>query len=74
MTERTLDLHGAICPDPLLEVKAAMEGLSSGDRLVVLLDYPLAVDNITRWGQGAGHQVEVEKTGPGKWRLVLAKA
>lgn len=73
MTERTLDLHGAVCPDPLLQVKAATEGLARGDRLVVLLDYPLAVDSIARWAKGAGHGVEVEKTGPGQWRLVLVK-
>ncbi len=73
MTERTLDLHGAICPDPLLQVQAVMGELSSGDRLIVSLDYPLAVENITRWARGAGHQVEAEKTAPGEWRLVLVK-
>ena len=74
MTERTLDLYGAVCPDPLLQVRSVMETLAAGDRLVVLLDYPLAVENITRWAQGAGHQVaELEKTGPGEWRMVLVK-
>ncbi|MFQ5692664.1 MAG: sulfurtransferase TusA family protein [Nitrospinota bacterium] len=74
MTERTLDLHGAICPDPLIQVQMAMEGLAAGDRLVVLLDYPLAVENITRWAESAGHRVEeVEKPSPGEWRLVLVK-
>lgn len=73
MTEQTLDLYGAICPDPLLQVQAVMGGLTTGDRLVVLLDYPLAVENISRWAKGAGLQMEVEKTGASAWKLTLVK-
>ena len=74
MTERTLDLHGAICPDPLLQVQSTMRTLAKGDRLVVLLDYPLSVDTISRWAQGNGHEVaKLEKTGASEWRLVLVK-
>ncbi len=74
MTERTLDLHGAICPDPLLQVQSTMRTLAKGDRLVVLLDYPLSVDTISRWAQGNGHEVvELGKTGASGWRLVLVR-
>jgi TusA-related sulfurtransferase len=73
MTEQTLDLHGAVCPDPLLQVQAAMGGLTSGGRLVVLVDYPLAVENIGRWAKGAGHPMDLEKTGPSAWKLTLVK-
>jgi TusA-related sulfurtransferase len=50
-----------------------MGGLTSGDRLVVLLDYPLAVENISRWAKGAGLQVDLEKTGASAWKLTLVK-
>ncbi len=73
MTERTLALHGVICPDPLLQVQSAMRALAKGDRLVVLLDYPLSVDTISRWAQGNGHETELEKTGSSEWRLVLIR-
>jgi len=41
MKEQTLDLRGQVCPDPLFQVQAAMEGLAGGDRLIALVDYPL---------------------------------
>ena len=47
MKEQTLDLRGQVCPDPLFQVQSAMEGLAGGDRLIALVDYPLAVDNIS---------------------------
>ena len=73
VTEQILDLHGAVCPDPLLQVQAATSGLPSGGRLVVLLDYPPAVENISRWAKGAGLQVDLEKTGASAWKLTLVK-
>lgn len=67
-----LDLRGEICPYPLFESKKAMEDLAPGDRLVVLVDYPLALDNITRWAENAGHAVvQVEELGAAEWRIVL---
>ena len=73
MKEQTLDLRGQVCPDPLFQVQAAMEGLAGGDRLIALVDYPLAVDNISRWAKRAGHDVTAEKVSGGEWRLVLVK-
>ncbi len=72
---QTLDVRGEICPYPLFETKSAMEKLPSGGRLEVLIDYPLALDNITRWAQNAGHKVvEVVKLGASEWRIVLERA
>ncbi len=73
MTEQTLDLQGAICPDPLPQVQAVMGRLAIGDRLVVSPDYPLAVENISRWAKDAGLPMEVEKTGVCAWKLTLVK-
>lgn len=70
----TLDVRGEICPYPLFEAKAAMEKLASGSKLEVLIDYPLALDNITRWAENAGHTVvSVEKQGASEWRIVLQR-
>ena len=74
-TTQTLDVRGEICPYPLFETKKALEKLPSGARLEVLIDYPLALDNITRWAENAGHKVvEVVKLGASEWRLVLERA
>lgn len=73
-TVQTLDVRGEICPYPLFESKAAIEGLSAGERLEVLIDYPLALDNITRWATNAGHEVvEVIEVGHSEWRIVIER-
>ena len=40
---------------------------------IALVDYPLAVDNISRWAKRAGHAVTAEKVSGSEWRLVLVK-
>ncbi|MEX2502109.1 MAG: sulfurtransferase TusA family protein [Trueperaceae bacterium] len=71
----TLDVRGEICPYPLFEAKKALEALPSGATLEVLIDYPLALDNVTRWAENAGHQVSsVEELGASEWRIVLTRA
>ena len=74
MTEHVLDVRGEICPYPLTETRQKMAALRPGDRLVVWVDYPLAADNVPRWARNAGHRVvEVTKTGPSEWKIVLEK-
>lgn len=71
----TLDVRGEICPYPLFEAKKALEAAPEGARLEVWIDYPLALDNITRWAENAGHEVvEVEKTGASEWKIVLRRS
>jgi tRNA 2-thiouridine synthesizing protein A len=72
---QTLDVRGEICPYPLFETRKKLEALAPGSRLEVLIDYPLALDNITRWAEGAGHSVlEVEEVGASEWRIVIERA
>ncbi len=72
---QTLDVRGEICPYPLFETKNALEKLASGATLEVLIDYPLALDNITRWAKNAGHKVlEVVKLGASEWRIMIERA
>jgi TusA-related sulfurtransferase len=74
-TTQSLDVRGEICPYPLFEAKAAIEKLAAGETLEVLIDYPLALDNITRWAENAGHSVlQVDKVGASEWRIVLQRA
>lgn len=71
----SLDLRGEICPYPLFETRKRMQRLASGEQLEVLIDYPLALDNITRWAENAGHSVlSVEARGASEWRILLRKA
>lgn len=69
----TLDLRGEVCPEPLIQVQDALRRAASGDTFVVLVDYPLAVENIARWAEGEGYAVGVEKKG-GEWEIQITKA
>lgn len=74
MAEHKLDVRGEICPYTLISTRRLMEELEAGDVVEVLIDYPLAAENIPRWAEKAGHRVlEVEKVGDSQWRLLIRK-
>jgi TusA-related sulfurtransferase len=81
MTEQTragtaavLDTRGEICPYPLIMAQRAVAGRAPGERLKVLVDYPMSVEDIPRWAEGAGHRVlRVEKTGDAEWEIEIEK-
>jgi len=74
MALKNLDVCGEICPDPLTLTMKAVEGLSPGDQLKVILDSPLALETISRWAGRVGHQVlEVREAGAGVWEITLEK-
>lgn len=75
MKEYELDVRGEICPYPLTETRKKMAELQIGDRLVVWVDYPLAVDNVPRWVESSGNKlIEVTKTDASEWKIVIEKA
>lgn len=68
-----INLRGQICPDPLIHVQDEARRAAPGDTLVIAVDYPLAVDNIGNWAEGAGHAVEVKKL-EGEWEVRVTLA
>ncbi len=74
MALKNLDVCGEICPDPLTLTMKAVEDLSPGDQLKVILDSPMALETISRWAGSVGHQVlEVREAGSGVWEITLEK-
>ena len=81
MTEKTqavtatlVDARGEICPYPLIMTQRAMTARAPGERLKVLVDYPMSVEDIPRWAEGAGHRVlRVEKTDNAEWEIEIEK-
>jgi len=75
MAEKTIDVCGEICPDPLTLTMKAMEPLAAGNTLEVVLDSPNALETITRWAERAGHEIlSVTEPEPGQWKLTIGKA
>ncbi|ACR16952.1 YeeE/YedE family protein [Corynebacterium kroppenstedtii] len=69
-----LDTLGAVCPFPLIEAKAAMQQLSSGDELVIDFDCTQATDAIPRWAATDGHEVtNFEATDDAGWTITVRK-
>lgn len=69
-----LDATGEICPYPLVMTQRAVKKLKVGERLLIKVDYPKSSEDIPRWAEEAGHKVlEVKKTGPAQWEILLEK-
>ena len=69
-----LDTLGAVCPFPLIEAKAAMQQLSSGDELVIDFDCTQATDAIPRWAATDSHEVtNFEATDDAGWTISVRK-
>ncbi len=74
VTPTLVDARGEICPYPLVMAQRAMAARASGERLKVLVDNPMSVEDIPRWAEGAGHRVlRVEKTGNALWEIEIEK-
>lgn len=73
MTRPALDLIGEICPVPLLRTQEAMEYLSCGSELLIVSDYPRALDNITQWCFRHGYYYEVLDRRKGVYRMIIRK-
>ncbi|NLM72221.1 MAG: SirA family protein [Synergistaceae bacterium] len=66
-----VDARGLSCPQPVLETKKAIEGLSAG-RVEVLVDTATSRDNVSRFGGSRGWRVEKEEREEG-FLVVLLK-
>ena len=74
VTPTLVDARGEICPYPLVMAQRAMVARASGERLKVLVDNPMSVEDIPRWADGAGHRIlRVEKTGNALWEIEIEK-
>ncbi len=60
---RELDCRGLPCPQPVLKTKEALEEISEGEVLEVLVDNEAALKNVTRFAEAQGHQVKSEAQG-----------
>ena len=72
MQEKVIDLRGKECPYTLLDVEKAREKLKKGERLVVIVDYPPAVeDTIPALCEKRGFAWRKEEMERGVWRIII---
>lgn len=69
-----LDLRGEICPFTLVRTKKELKKISTGERLLVMVDYPASVNEISTWAKEVGHRViEIRKMGGLLWEMLMEK-
>ena len=69
---KSLDTTGLSCPQPVLEVKKALDAQSEGT-LVVLTDSKISRENITRFARSRGWNVTLTEEMPERFVLTLQK-
>lgn len=69
-----LDLRGEICPFTLVRTKKELKKISPGERLLIVVDYPASVDEISSWAKQAGNRIVEIKKGDGLlWEMLMEK-
>jgi tRNA 2-thiouridine synthesizing protein A len=70
-----LDLRGEVCPYTFLKARLALEGLSAGAVLRVLVDNEASARDVPRSLASAGHAVlECAPTGDALWAILVSRA
>lgn len=71
----SLDLKGEVCPYTFVKTKLALEELSSGQVLRVIVDSPGSAANVPRSLRSEGHQVlDVTRLNDTDWAITVKKA
>ncbi len=75
MTIKKLDVISQVCPFPLIEAKAALAEMNSGDELVIDFDCTQATQAIPQWAAEEGHVVsDYQQVGDASWSITVKKA
>ena len=68
---KTIDARGLGCPQPVILAKKALE---QDDRILVLVDDEIALENIKRMGINAGCDIQADRQADGTYQIHLTKA
>ena len=55
--DKTIDVRGLFCPEPVFRTKIELDKMSVGNILKVVADDPDAEEDITRWVERNGHEL-----------------
>ena len=68
----TVNASGLSCPQPVMLTKKALSGLESG-YVEILVDTATSRNNVSRFANNKGWNVEVEERDEGGYKLILTK-
>ena len=71
---RTVDLKGQVCPYTFVRSKLAIEKMSLGEVLEIVLDHKPAVENVPKSMENEGQKVlKIDQTGEKEWHVFIRK-
>lgn len=73
-TVLTIDARGEACPIPVVRTLKALAALAGPGSVETLVDNEIAVQNLTRMGEGKGCAVTSERLGEKEWRVTVTAA
>ena len=71
-TTLTIDARGEACPIPVVRTLKALAALAGPGSVETLVDNEIAVQNLTRMGEGKGCAVASERLGEKEWRVTVS--
>jgi TusA-related sulfurtransferase len=72
--DRELDIRGEVCPYTFVKTKLALEEMTAGQVLRVMVDYEPATKNVPRSVGLQGDEVlRVESCGASQWAILVRK-
>jgi tRNA 2-thiouridine synthesizing protein A len=71
---KTVDLKGQVCPYTFVRSKLAIEKMSLGEVLEIVLDHKPAVENVPKSMENEGQKVlKIDQTGEKEWHVFVRK-
>ena len=67
----TVNAMGDNCPIPVIKTKKAMQALTGPEKIEVLVDNEIAVQNVTKMASSAGGQFSSEKLGDAEFKITI---
>ena len=72
--DKEIDIRGEVCPYTFVKTKLALEAMSSGQVLRVIIDHLPATDNVPRSLKGEGNEVlTVSQINETDWQITARK-
>ncbi len=56
-SNKTIDVRGLYCPEPVFRTKIEIEKMAKGDLLTIISDDPDSEEDISRWVNRNGHEL-----------------
>jgi TusA-related sulfurtransferase len=74
LPNKTIDVRGLFCPEPVFRTKMEMEKLHIGDRIKIVADDPASEEDISRWVNRNGHELLSLKKAENDLEFIIKKA